>query len=58
MHKHFKNSSIASRITEEKVKRGGGYGLEIPCEYLVKVTKKLWTGFCKSSRKKKIDVKC
>ena len=31
----FKNSSIASRVTGEKINRGGGYGLEIPCEYLV-----------------------
>ena len=29
------NSSIASRVTGEKVNRGGGYGLEIPCKYLV-----------------------
>ena len=31
----LKNSSIASRVTGEKINRGGGYGLEIPCEYLV-----------------------
>ena len=30
----LKNSSIASRATGEKVDREGGYGLEIPCEYL------------------------
>ena len=30
----LKNSSIASRVTGEKINRGG-YGLEIPCEYLV-----------------------
>ena len=29
-----KNSSIASRVTGEKVNRDG-YGLEIPCKYLV-----------------------
>ena len=31
----LKKSSIASRVTEEQVSRGGGYGLEIACEYLV-----------------------
>ena len=31
----LKNSFIASRATGEKVNRGGAYGLEIPCEYLV-----------------------
>ena len=31
----LKNSSIASRATGEEVNRGGGYGLEIPYEYLV-----------------------
>ena len=30
-----KNSSIASRVTGGKVNRRGGYGLEIPCKYLV-----------------------
>ena len=31
----LKSSSVASRVTGEEVNRGGGYGLEIPCEYLV-----------------------
>ena len=31
----LKNSSIASRVTGEKLNSGGGYGLEIPWEYLV-----------------------
>ena len=31
----LKNSYVASRVTGEKVSRGGGYGLEIPWEYLV-----------------------
>ena len=31
----IKNNSIASRVTGGKVNRGGDYGLEIPCEYLV-----------------------
>ena len=41
------NSSIASRVTGEKVNRGGGDGLE------KKVRGELWTGFCKRLRKKK-----
>ena len=31
----LKNSCIASRVTGEKLNRGGGYGLEILCDYLV-----------------------
>ena len=31
----LENSSIASRVSGEKVNRGGGYRLEIPCEYLI-----------------------
>ena len=36
----LKNSSTASIATGEKVNRGGGYGLEIPCEYLVESDKR------------------
>jgi len=32
----LENSSIASRVTGGKLNRGGGYGLEILCGYLVK----------------------
>ena len=35
MFLNLKNISIASRVTGEKVNRGGGYRLEIPSKYLV-----------------------
>ena len=49
----LKNSSIASRVTGEKLNRGAGYQLEIPCKYLVEGD----TRACKRLRKKKNCVK-
>ena len=53
----LKNSSIAYRVTGEKVNREGGYGLEIPCEYLVEGDTRAVNWLYRMLRKKKNYVK-
>ena len=54
----FKNISIASGVNGEKLNRGCGYGLEIPCKYLVEGGTKDVDWLLQKFEKEKEDVKC
>ena len=53
----LKSSSITFRVTGEKVNRGGGYRLEIPCEYLVEGETRVVDWFLQKVEKERNYVK-